>query len=343
MVAFTTAFTKLSDDAQRAVKRAFSEVFNGVTPQTIEVMSGGLSGAQLFKVVVDEQTYVLRLVSDPTSLPDLAYQHLSLAAERGLAPALYWSDPRVGLTLMQYINGRPLAAVLASNPNLITQFAERLRGLHSGPAFSQSVQLFEILRERIGLLPDLRLLPQSTQTALDRLEPICAALEPYLNSAPCHNDLNPANVLVEGERIWFVDWETAGMNDAFFDLATVMHWFGSVPAIEDQLLLTYFQRGLTTWEVAKLELMKYVARCLLGTMFLSIAAQAGIPANTNIQIDPLPRFSEALQAIAGGRLQLHIPADAYRFGLVIINEALLSDQQGLIDAALVQLTLNLNR
>ena len=36
---------------------------------------------------------------------------------------------------------------------------------------------------------------------------------------PCHNDLLNANFLEDGERLWIVDWEYAGMGDRFFDLA----------------------------------------------------------------------------------------------------------------------------
>jgi thiamine kinase-like enzyme len=35
----------------------------------------------------------------------------------------------------------------------------------------------------------------------------------------CHNDLLNANFIADGERIWIVDWEYAGMGDRFFDLA----------------------------------------------------------------------------------------------------------------------------
>jgi thiamine kinase-like enzyme len=36
---------------------------------------------------------------------------------------------------------------------------------------------------------------------------------------PCHNDLLAANFIRDGERLWIVDWEYAGMGDPAFDLA----------------------------------------------------------------------------------------------------------------------------
>jgi thiamine kinase-like enzyme len=35
----------------------------------------------------------------------------------------------------------------------------------------------------------------------------------------CHNDLLAANFIGDGERLWIVDWEYAGMGDPAFDLA----------------------------------------------------------------------------------------------------------------------------
>ena len=35
---------------------------------------------------------------------------------------------------------------------------------------------------------------------------------------PCHNDLLNANFIDDGERLWIVDWEYAGMGDPYFDL-----------------------------------------------------------------------------------------------------------------------------
>ena len=50
-----------------------------------------------------------------------------------------------------------------------------------------------------------------------RLSPTIAPYTPAL----CHNDLLPANILDDNERIWIVDWEYAGMGNPLFDLAGV--------------------------------------------------------------------------------------------------------------------------
>ncbi|MEN8304555.1 MAG: choline/ethanolamine kinase family protein, partial [Campylobacterota bacterium] len=37
----------------------------------------------------------------------------------------------------------------------------------------------------------------------------------------CHNDLNPKNIIFSNKNVKFIDWEFAGINDLYFDLACV--------------------------------------------------------------------------------------------------------------------------
>ena len=36
-----------------------------------------------------------------------------------------------------------------------------------------------------------------------------------------HNDVNPGNLLYDEGRLLLVDWDAAGLNDPYFDLATI--------------------------------------------------------------------------------------------------------------------------
>ena len=38
---------------------------------------------------------------------------------------------------------------------------------------------------------------------------------------PCHNDLLAANFIDDGERIWLIDYELSGNNDACFELGNI--------------------------------------------------------------------------------------------------------------------------
>ena len=36
---------------------------------------------------------------------------------------------------------------------------------------------------------------------------------------PCHCDYQPTNLVISGEKLYVLDWEFAGMNDPFYDIA----------------------------------------------------------------------------------------------------------------------------
>jgi aminoglycoside phosphotransferase (APT) family kinase protein len=340
MFSYPPVLNTLPAAHQEAIARAFTHMFQGATPHDITVLSGGMSGAHLFKVTVADQAYVLRLVVNPTDTNDPT-RHMTclhIADSLGLAPAVYWTDTPTGMTMMAYVGGQALPPAIRADPRVLSQLGRHLRTLHSGPAFPAAMDTFAFLHERLALLRAYGPLPSILEAFLGRFDAVCATLLPHLIQAPCHNDLNPANILFDGERIWIVDWDTASMNDPFFDLATALFWFTTTAAPEDLVLQAYFQRHPSPWEAAKLELMKQVAQGVFGIIFLGLAAYGGAHGPMVADERPLPRLGAALQALATGHLQLHTPLDAYHFGLVIINEALQAQHHPQFNEALAVLT-----
>ena len=57
----------------------------------------------------------------------------------------------------------------------------------------------------------------------------------------CHNDLVTANCLVQAERMKFIDWEFATLNNPWFDLAALAYYFELNDKQLDMLLRTYWQ------------------------------------------------------------------------------------------------------
>lgn len=87
--------------------------------------------------------------------------------------------------------------------------------------------------------------------------------------APCHNDLNPWNVIRTAEGRWItLDWEWAGRNDPLFDLVTLHQgaghadvslpalargYLGAAPAVDrlERCLLAFWLRE-TTWAMSEI-------------------------------------------------------------------------------------------
>src|SRR5690606_32487284 len=55
-----------------------------------------------------------------------------------------------------------------------------------------------------------------------------------------HNDLLPANILDDGDRLWLIDFEYAGFNTAMFDLAGLSSNSGMADGEAGALLAAYF-------------------------------------------------------------------------------------------------------
>jgi thiamine kinase-like enzyme len=88
-----------------------------------------------------------------------------------------------------------------------------------------------------------RLVPELTRylEINDRLEHLVGPVEVVFG----HNDLLAANFIDDGERLWLVDWEYAGLNASLFDLAGLSANNELSGEQEDWLLETYYEQPVT--------------------------------------------------------------------------------------------------
>ncbi|MEO5900040.1 MAG: phosphotransferase [Ilumatobacteraceae bacterium] len=77
-------------------------------------------------------------------------------------------------------------------------------------------------------------------------------------AVPCHNNLVPANLLFEPDRLWLTDFECGGMNDAFFDLANLSVHAGFDNDTDERMLDLYFGEA-SEGATARLRLMKVMS------------------------------------------------------------------------------------
>ncbi len=59
-------------------------------------------------------------------------------------------------------------------------------------------------------------------------------------TVPCNNDLLAENFIDDGEKIWLIDYEYSGNNDACFELGNTWASAGSTPSHLDELVAAYF-------------------------------------------------------------------------------------------------------
>lgn len=79
----------------------------------------------------------------------------------------------------------------------------------------------------------------------------------------CHNDLNPKNIFFSKD-VKFIDWEYAGVNDRYFDLACICVEFKLSVEMEEMFLKFYFE---DEYYVEKLEAYKIIYKTLCDEWF----------------------------------------------------------------------------
>jgi len=195
-------------------------------PRTVSELSGGLTNRN-YKVTTPDGTFVARISSDGSELlaidRDCEYRNSVAAAAAGAGAPVVEYRPQDRLLVIGYLEGRTLGPADVAAAGNIARIAEACRRLHSGGRFGNDFDMFDIQRR-------YRSVAQSRgfriPAGYDDLRPQFSAAARALaarpaRTVPCHNDLLAANFIDDGDRIWLVDYELSGNNDACFELGNI--------------------------------------------------------------------------------------------------------------------------
>ena len=192
-------------------------------PITLARLSGGITNRN-FLVHDGEARFVARIGEE---LPHLGVDRRNerlchVAAElTGVAPPIVFAEN--GILVTRYIPSRTLDAVAAREPGFPTRFAGVLRALHQGwdTLVGELLYFSPFQASRTYVETSRRLgaeIPNNIDAMLEAMRKASRSLAAYTPTL-CHNDMLPANVLDDGDRVWIVDWEYAGVGHPLFDLA----------------------------------------------------------------------------------------------------------------------------
>ena len=247
-------------DALETVRRLISSV-EGFDGGVLTPLAGGITNRN-FVATLHGRRVVLRLPGERTEL--LAIDRTSeaamarRAAELGVGPAVVGELAEVGTVITELVDGTHLEP--AAFIERLAEVVPHLRTFHASEPISASFPIHRVVEWHARdasangvAIPDsyarLHAVSEQIEVAFARRP------EPMV---PCHNDLLPGNVLFGTERIWLLDFEYAGMNDRYFDLANLSVNCGLDPAADEHLLQLYFG-GVTRHRWARLQLMKIMS------------------------------------------------------------------------------------
>ena len=191
---------------------------------TVEELSGGLTNRNL-AIDSDGKKYVARISSNSSDLLDInrenEYKNTIIAAEAGIGATVHDYLPGQGLLLISYINGKTFGAQdIASN---LPRVAKAVRTLHGARPFVSDFNMFALQKRYLDIVhsnnfiyPDKYLDYEGHISDLKKAISVLPA-----EMVPCNNDLLPGNFIDDGEKIWLIDYEYSGNNDACFELGNI--------------------------------------------------------------------------------------------------------------------------
>lgn len=290
-----------------AVRRGLIAAFGTHELDSIVPVSGGFSGAAVYRIRVGAIAYILRIETSRDAFrdPHRAYACMSIAAAGMIAPRVRYADPGDGVAIMDFIPQKSLTLDYpGTREDLIVEAAQTIRALHAGPKFPALVDYMEGMDGLIATFRASQRLPAAaTAEVFERFAVLRAAwrTEPQ-DLVASHNDLNPRNILYDGTRLWLVDWEAAFLADRYVDLSNLANLYAATREQEDLLLATYFGKA-EPGHRARLYLMRQVNH-----LFYAMAMLNSLPPGFGCGEDlDSPDLADIHAAISTGAFVLDTP------------------------------------
>jgi thiamine kinase-like enzyme len=219
-------------------------------PVTPQPLGGGITNVN-FVVEDAGKRYVVRIGDDIPVHQVMRFNELAAsraAHAAGISPAVVHHQP--GVLVLDFIEAVTLDQAAVRDDAMLRRIVPLIRRCHHevprhlrGPVLMFWV--FHVLRDYAGTLRDggsahlarIADLMRAADTLCDAVGPVDVVFG--------HNDLLPANLLDDGERLWLIDWDYAGFNSPLFDLGGLASNNGLTQDQERWLLETYFEAALT--------------------------------------------------------------------------------------------------
>ena len=230
-----------------ALEREFAPLFNKVellkSRTLITELSGGLTNRN-FRVETAQGVFVARVSSNSSDLLAIdrtsEFRNSTIAGNGAVGAQVLDFLPGEGLLVISFIPGKTFGAddVAANLPRIATS----LRNLHALDSFDHEFNMFNTQKNYQKIVVDEGFrLPEGYVEFAPKVAEIKRAFEVLSEGlVPCNNDLLPGNFIDDGAKIWLIDYEYSGNNDACFEIGNV--WAEAFLPLEalEELVSAYY-------------------------------------------------------------------------------------------------------
>jgi thiamine kinase-like enzyme len=318
-------------DKWPAVEKALLQTFKILAPEDITLLTGGMSTALVYKIIIRQQPYLLRIVMQVDELndPKRQYDCMQLAADAGIAPRVYYTNVADALSITGFISAPPIWENFTDRNSLLQTLGQKIKEIHALPLFPKlvnfldGVDIFIQQFQALNMFPEEVLAPYFKQ--YKRIPSYYIREDTDIVSS--HNDLNPSNILFDGQKVWILDWEAAFENDRYVDLAITAQFFAATEEQEDILLTAYFGDTLDEEKRARFFLMQQVTYMYYAMIMLRLAASSQ-PAGTVHNADMnTPSLQEVRAMIRSRELELATYEGKLLYSKALLNTILKNRQR----------------
>lgn len=269
-------FKSLPNEVQGTAKDILVKAFPKEKVTAITAMHGGMS-ARVFLVKLGKRSVVLRLVGPHVSKENFAREIAvtERMAAVNLGPRVLYSSHEQGALVISYIKTQDLELFVRDKPRFLDHVADKLKLMHGEKTASISSPAIDMFQKIYSTMDRIKEpIPASIQELISTLRQFEGDYKRTLQLSIVHHDINPNNILYDGKRLWFIDFELTGLGDKFYDLATVLTFFTQSAEEEELFLKSYFGGVVSPENWAKVQLNRLVCLTFYGTILQVIAKKS---------------------------------------------------------------------
>lgn len=213
-----------------------------------------------YKLSTLKADYLIRVFKNTDSVNisrSFEFKTQKLASQTKLAPKPFVLDLKNSLMVTEFINGFHKQKL--NNRELI-QVVKIVKKFHS---MKTNTKVYNLKKDFISY--NLLLQDKDSKKLIRASFKELLKLKRFKKELVLtHHDLNPKNIIFSKSSIKIIDWEYAGLNDLFFDLASLCCEFDLSKKEQHLLLKTYFNKT-TLKDRTKLNSYKIIYKnlCLL--------------------------------------------------------------------------------
>ncbi len=296
--------------------RALQDAFNVNEYEDIQLLTGGLSTAQAYKIVVRKNAYLMKILrKEMIGNPSHEFACMQTAAEAGIAPHIWYANVEDRILITDYVEAKPYPE------NMVSLIVPTLRRLHSLPDFPKVVNYFDAIDGFIGRFQAAKILPESETAELFSYYTEVQKVYPRddTNLVASHNDLKPQNIIFDGNRLWLVDWESAFLNDPYVDMAILANFFVKDEKQEEGFLSATFGEAASEYRRSRFYLVRQAVSMFYATLLLLETSRSGLTIDSD---KPTLDFRDFHHGLISGKVDVANAETKLEYGMIHLREAL---------------------